>query len=151
MKSIIDELDILLKRVNESNDTQDDNDRVVKDIPVYDEMKTKEQGINKALEKLAKYFYRLGVNGGGGGSQQRNDDIDIPDDWIDPKLKGKISGKVQDKNFEKNKVIWDPEEETEKLKKEVEIQMNGDSDDDFDEIKKAIESNGDYEKCNFPE
>ena len=57
MKSIIDELDILLKRVNESNDTQDDNDRVVKDIPVYDEMKTKEQGINKALEKLAKSLY----------------------------------------------------------------------------------------------
>lgn len=134
MKSIIDELDILLKRVNESNDTQDDNDRVVKDIPVYDEMKTKEQGINKALEKLAKYFYKLGVNGGGGGPQQRNDDIDIPDDWIDPKLKGKISGKIQDKNFEKNKVIWDPEEETEKLKKEVEINMNGDSDDDFDDF-----------------
>lgn len=129
MSNIFDELDNILKSVNESAEEKDE--KTVKTIPINPEMETADQGIQKAYEKIAKYFYDLSVKGGGKSDPTMNDDIDLPDDFIDPKLKGKIDG-VKDKEFDKNKVLWD-QDDYDKLKKDVEINAD-DSDDEFDDF-----------------
>lgn len=135
MISIFEQLDTILKSVNESEESAEAKaEEIVKSIPINPEMKTEKQGLEKAWEKFAKYFYKLQAAGGGGDSISSTDDMDLPDDFLDPVLKGKLSGKMQDKEFKKNKVLWDDNDELEKLKKEVELNMSGDSDDfdDFD-------------------
>lgn len=129
MSNIFDELDNILKSVNESAEEKDE--KTVKTIPINPEMETADQGIQKAYEKIAKYFYDLSVKGGGKSDPTMNDDIDLPDDFIDPRLKGKIDG-VKDKEFDKNKVLWD-QDDYDKLKKDIEINAD-DSDDEFDDF-----------------
>ena len=131
MISILEQLDAILKSVNEA--AEPEPAVKVKSIPVNPKMETAEQGVDMALEKIAKYFYKLTMEGGGAGGPSVNDDIDLPDDFLDPKLKGKIKGKMQDKEFKKNKVLWNDKEELEKLKKEVEVNTSGE-DDDFDDF-----------------
>lgn len=133
MLNIFEKLDVLLNSVNESGESiEAEAEKVIKSIPINPEMETSEQGINKAWEKFTKYFYKLKMEGGDDGPTE-TDEMDIPDDFLDPIVKGKISKKPQDKEFKKNKVLWD-QDELEKLKKEVELDLSGDSDDfdDFD-------------------
>lgn len=130
MRTIFEELDKIINSVNESVDSEPEVK--VKPIPVNPKMETAEQGIETALGKIAKYFYRLSM-GGDNGEPSINDDVELPDDFIEPELKGKMSGKMEDKEFKKNKVLWDSDEEMEKMKKEVEVNMDG-SDDDFDDF-----------------
>jgi len=129
MLNIFDELDNILKTVNES--TEEKEEKVIKSIPVNPEMETAEQGRQKAFEKISKYFYNLSSKGSGKSELTKNDDIDLPDDFIDPKVKGKLDG-VNDKEFEKNKVLWD-QDDYDKVKKEVNID-GSDSDDEFDDF-----------------
>ena len=108
--NIFEQLDKILNSVNESEEVEtakEKAERIVKAIPVNPEMETEEQGRQKAWEKLAKYFYNLSMGGSPGGKLTRKDDIDLPDDFLDPKMKGKMSGKIEDKEFEANKVVWD--------------------------------------------
>ena len=143
--NIFEELDKILKSVNESEEVEtakEKAERIVKAIPVNPEMETEEQGRQKALEKLAKYFYKLSSGGMPGDKLTRKDDIDLPDDFLDPKMKGKMSGKMEDKEFEANKVVWDQDEEMEKLEKDIEVNMHG-SDDDFDDFDYRDNSFGD--------
>jgi len=134
MISIFEQLDAILKSVNESEESAEAKaEEAVKSIPINPEMETEEQGLQMAWEKFAKYFYKLQTTGGGGGPMTSTDEMELPDDFLSPELKGKLSGKLQDKEFKKNKVLWD-QDELEKLKKEVEINMSGDSDDDFDDF-----------------
>ncbi len=143
--NIFEELDKILKSVNESEEVEtakEKAERIVKAIPVNPEMETEEQGKQKAWEKLAKYFYKLSSGSMPGDKLTRNDDIDLPDDFLDPKMKGKMSGKMEDKEFEANKVIWDQDEEMEKLEKDIEVNMHG-SDDDFDDFDYRDNSFGD--------
>ena len=143
--NIFEELDKILKSVNESEEVEtakEKAERIVKAIPVNPEMETEEQGKQKAWEKLAKYFYKLSSGGMPGDKLTRNDDIDLPDDFLDPKMKGKMSGKMEDKEFEANKVVWDQDEEMEKLEKEIDVDMHS-SDDDFDDFDYRDNSFGD--------
>ena len=143
--NIFEELDKILKSVNESEEVEtakEKAERIVKAIPVNPEMETEEQGRQKALEKLAKYFYKISMGGKPDNKLTRKDDIDLPDDFLDPKMKGKMSGKMEDKEFEANKVVWDQDEEMEKLEKDIEVNMHG-SDDDFDDFDYRDNSFGD--------
>ena len=143
--NIFEQLDKILNSVNESEkvDTAKEKaERIVKAIPVNPEMETEEQGRQKALEKLAKYFYKLSMGGSPDDKLTRKDDIDLPDDFLDPKMKGKMSGKMEDKEFEANKVVWDQDEEMEKLEKEIDVDMHS-SDDDFDDFDYRDNSFGD--------
>ena len=140
MSKIFDELDRILKSINEAEEpvaeetAKEKAEKMVKSIPINPEMETADQGKKKAWEKICKYFYDLSMGSMPGGGLSRKDDIDIPDDFLDPKMKGKISGKMEDKEFEKNTVVWDEDKEMEKLEKDVEVHMQGESDefDDFD-------------------
>ena len=140
MSKIFDELDRILKSINEAEEpvaeetAKEKAEKMVKSIPINPEMETADQGKKKAWEKICKYFYDLSMGSMPGGGLSRKDDIDIPDDFLDPKMKGKISGKMEDKEFEKNTVVWDEDKEMEKLEKDVEIHSQGESDefDDFD-------------------
>ena len=58
-------------------------ERIVKAIPVNPEMEPEEQGRQKALEKLAKYFYKLSMGGSPDDKLTRKDDIDLPDEYGD--------------------------------------------------------------------
>ena len=127
--NIFEQLDEILKSINENNN-QDDT-VTIKLPPINPDMETADQGTEKALEKIAMYFYKLSMEGGGSGPQIDNN-IDLPDDFIDPILKGKMDN-FKDKTFQKNKVAWD-KEDLEKLKKEIEVNTSGESDDDFDDF-----------------
>lgn len=143
--NIFEQLDKILNSVNESEEVEtakEKAERIVKAIPVNPEMETEEQGKQKAWEKLAKYFYKLSMGSSPGDKLTRKDDIDLPDDFLDPKMKGKMSGKMEDKEFEANKVVWDQDEEMEKLEKEIDVDMHG-SDDDFDDFDYRDNSFGD--------
>ena len=129
MKSIFEELDLLLQSINEDADPQEET-VTVKLPPINPDMETADQGIDMARQKVVKYFYNLRMEGGGGG-MMRNDDIQLPDDWLDPKLKGKMDN-YKDKTFQKNRVAMDMEE-LERLKKEIEVYVSG-SEDDFDDF-----------------
>ena len=143
--NIFEQLDKILNSINESEkvDTAKEKaERIVKAIPVNPEMETEEQGRQKAWEKLAKYFYKLSMGGSPDDKLTRKDDIDLPDDFLDPKMKGKMSGKMEDKEFEANKVVWDQDKEMEKLEKEIDVDMHS-SDDDFDDFDYRDNSFGD--------
>ena len=143
--NIFEQLDKILNSVNESEEVEtakEKAERIVKAIPINPEMETEEQGKQKAWEKLAKYFYKLSMGSSPGDKLTRKDDIDLPDDFLDPKMKGKMSGKMEDKEFEANKVVWDQDEEMEKLEKEIDVDMHG-SDDDFDDFDYRDNSFGD--------
>ena len=143
--NIFEQLDQILNSINESEEVEtakEKAERIVKAIPVNPEMETEEQGRQKAWEKLAKYFYKLSMGGNTDDKLTRKDDIDLPDDFLDPKMKGKMSGKMEDKEFEANKVVWDQDEEMEKLEKDIEVNMHG-SDDDFDDFDYRDNSFGD--------
>ena len=132
--NIFEQLDAILKSINESEESAEAKaEKVVKSIPINPEMKTEKQGLEKAWEKFAKYFYKLHAEGGGDDPISSTDEMDLPDDFLDPILKGKLSGKPQDKEFKKNKLLWD-QDELEKLKKEIELNVSGDSDDEFDDF-----------------
>lgn len=122
MEHIFERLNNILDFLNESTTA----------IPINPDMTTTEQGKIKAYEKIAKYFYELSFDGNSmGGGIQSKDDIDLPDDFINPKVKGKLDG-MKDKEFERNKVIWD-QDDYDKLDKDV--TANGDSsDDEFDDF-----------------
>ena len=124
MRSIFEELDILLESFSGDENSSESvsaekAEKIIKSIPINPEMETEEQGKQKALEKIVKYFYSLSMGGVSDSKLTRNDDIDLPDDWLDPHMKGKMSGKLKDNEFEKNKVIWDQDNEMEKLKKDI--------------------------------
>ena len=127
--NIFEQLDEILKSINENNNQ--DEVVTIKLPPINPDMETADQGIDMALKKIAMYFYNLSMEGGGAGLQV-DDSINLPDDFLDPILKGKIDN-FKDKTFQKNKVAWD-KEDLEKLKKEVNINVSGDSDDDFDDF-----------------
>ena len=134
MMSIFEQLDAILKSVNESAESESSAERVVKAIPISPEMKTSEQGEQKAREKISKYFYDLTMGSSEDAGLTATDKMELPDTWLDPKMKGKMSGKIEDKEFEKNRVIWDQDEEIEKLEKDVNVDMVGEDTefDDFD-------------------
>ena len=129
MISIFEQLDAILKSINENENP--DEMVEVKLPPINPDMETADQGTDMALQKIAMYFYKLQMEGGGGGMKLDNS-INLPDDFLDPILKGKLDN-FKDKTFQKNKVVWD-KEQLEKLKKEVEVNVSGDSDDDFDDF-----------------
>lgn len=138
MRSIFEELDILLESFFDDENSSESvaaekAEKIIKSIPINPEMETEEQGKQKALEKIVKYFYSLSMGGFSDSKLTRNDDIDLPDDWLDPHMKGKMSGKLKDNEFEKNKVIWDQDNEMEKLKKDIDVNIAG-SDDEFDDF-----------------
>ena len=138
MRSIFEELDILLESFSGDENSSESvaaekAEKIIKSIPINPEMETEEQGKQKALEKIVKYFYSLSMGGVSDSKLTRNDDIDLPDDWLDPHMKGKMSGKLKDNEFEKNKVIWDQDNEMEKLKKDIDVNIAG-SDDEFDDF-----------------
>ena len=137
MGNIFEELDrlnnILLE--NDENDIEEQAEKKIKEIPIHPDMKTSNQGVVRALDLLANYFYDLSQFGRSGGNLRANDDIELPlDDILSPMLKGKMKGQFQDKEFDKNKLIWDEKSELEKLKKEIDISMLGESDDEFDDF-----------------
>ncbi len=130
MNSIFEQLDAILKSINENKNQEETVE--IKLPPINPDMETADQGVDAALQKIAMYFYKLTI-GGGDGKMQINDSIDLPDDFLDPILKGKLD-KFKDKTFDKNKVVWD-KEELEKLKKEIEVEDEGGSEsDDFDDF-----------------
>lgn len=97
-------------------------------ISVHKDLSTKEQGESKAYKDFAKYF----LNSGSGPSElNRDDDIDVPDDFIDPKFKEEMN-KHKDKSFKSNKLEWDKDEDKDKLEKEV--NDDGEEDDEFDDF-----------------
>lgn len=134
MISIFEQLDVILKSVNESEDAESSAEKVVKAIPISPEMETAEQGEQQAREKISKYFYDLSMGSTPGAGLTATDKMELPDTWLDPKMKGKMSGKMEDKEFERNHVIWDQDEEIEKLEKEVTVNTTGEDTefDDFD-------------------
>ena len=127
MKNIFDELDGILKSINES--VEEKEDKKIKSIPINPEMETAEQGKQKAYEKIAKYFYNL--SSGGRTDPTMNNDIDLPDGFIDPEIKGKV-GNSKDKEFDKNKVLWD-QDDYDKVKKKVNVD-DEEEDDEFDDF-----------------
>ena len=137
MSTLFEELDRLLKSMNEAEEAPETAaekaEKIVKAIPISPELETADQGVKKAQEKIAKYFYNLKMGSSKDDELHANDEIDLPDTWMDPKMKGEMSGKMEDKAFDKNSVVWDDEEEMEKLQKDVEVDMHG-SDTEFDDF-----------------
>ena len=135
--NIFEQLDKILNSINEAEEVEtakEKAEKIVKSIPISPEMETEAQGRQKAMEQIAKYFYDLSMGSPFGGmGLQKKDDISLPDDWIDPHFKGEMKGKMEDHTFEKNKLIWDEDEEMEKLEKDVELHMDS-SEDEFDDF-----------------
>ena len=115
MSNIFEKINNILNSLNESK------------FPVHDDMKTKEQGEDKAWEKIAKYFLDIPMNGGGSGLT-KSSEPELPDDFIDPVMKNKMKSK--DKDFKENKVDWGEDDGSDKLKKE----LNGGDENDEDEF-----------------
>ena len=104
------------------------------DIPIHPEMETKEQGEMAAAEKILKLFQKLKVSAGGGTEEVKDSKPEIPDDMIDP-MRKEAPKSSKDKTFEKNKLAgWD-EKSDEKVKKEIDVEDDGNKDDDeFDDF-----------------
>jgi hypothetical protein len=115
MSNIFEKINNILNSLNESK------------FPVHNDMKTKEQGEDKAWEKIAKYFLDIPMNGGGSGLT-KSSEPEMPDDFIDPVMKNKMKSK--DKDFKENKVDWGEDDGSDKLKKE----LNGGDENDEDEF-----------------
>ena len=102
------------------------------DIPIHPEMETKEQGKIAAAEKILKLFQKLSVSSGG-EEEVKDSKPEIPDDMIDPMMK-KAPKPSKEKTFEKNKLAgWD-EMSDEKIKKEVDVDDDDTTDDEFDDF-----------------
>jgi hypothetical protein len=102
------------------------------DIPIHPEMETREQGEISAAEKILKLFQKLSM-GSGDKEEIKDGKPEIPDDMIDPMLKERPKSS-KEKTFEKNKLAgWD-ETSDEKVKKEVDVNGDGDEDDEFDDF-----------------
>ena len=111
------------------------------DIPIHPEMETREQGEMAAAEKILKLFKNIKASFGSSEEEIKDSKPEIPDDIIDPMMKGAPKSS-KDKSFEKNKLTgWD-EESDEKIKKEVEIDSDNKEDDEFDDF--------DYKKIRYP-
>ena len=85
MRSIFEELDILLESFFDDENSSESvaaekAEKIIKSIPINPEMETEEQGKQKALEKIVKYFYSLSMGVVSDSKLTRNDDIDLPDD-----------------------------------------------------------------------
>ena len=135
MMNIFEQLNILLTESKGVSKTKES------DIPIHPEMETKEQGEMAAAEKILKLFQKLKASVGSGGSDKIKDEKpEIPDDVIDPMMK-EAPKSSKDKTFEKNKLAgWD-EKSDEKIKKEVDVDNDGNEEDDFDDF--------DYKKNQF--
>ena len=135
MMNIFEQLNILLTESKGVSKTKES------DIPIHPEMETKEQGEMAAAEKILKLFQKLKASVGSGGSDKIKDEKpEIPDDVIDPMMK-EAPKSSKDKTFEKNKLAgWD-EKSDEKIKKEVDVDNDGNDEDDFDDF--------DYKKNQF--
>jgi hypothetical protein len=121
--NIFEQLNMLL------TESEDKSKAKVSDIPIHPEMETKEQGEISAAEKILKLFQKLKFGSGGGREEVKDSKPEIPDDMIDPMMK-KSPKMSKEKTFEKNKLAgWD-EESDEKIKKEVDIDDDGDEDDE---------------------
>lgn len=132
--NIFEQLNMLL------TESEDKSKAKVSDIPIHPEMETKEQGEISAAEKILKLFQKLKFGSGGGREEVKDSKPEIPDDMIDPMMKEspKMS---KEKTFEKNKLAgWD-ETSDEKIKKEVDVDNDGNKDDEFDDF--------DYRKNSF--
>jgi hypothetical protein len=102
------------------------------DIPIHPEMETKEQGKIAAAEKILKLFQKLSASSGG-EEEVKDSKPEIPDDMIDPMMK-KAPKPSKEKTFEKNKLTgWD-EMSDEKIKKEVDVDDDDTTDDEFDDF-----------------
>lgn len=135
MMNIFEQLNILLTESEGVSKTKES------DIPIHPEMETKEQGEMAAAEKILKLFQKLKASVGSGGSDKIKDEKpEIPDDVIDPMMK-EAPKSTKDKTFEKNKLAgWD-EKSDEKIKKEVDVDNDGNEEDEFDDF--------DYKKNQF--
>lgn len=103
------------------------------DIPIHPEMETKEQGEMAAAEKILKLFQKLKASFGSSKEEIKDTKPEIPDDIIDPMMKGRPKSS-KDKSFEKNKLAgWDEESE-EKVKKEVDVDSDDVEDDEYDDF-----------------
>ena len=100
MITLLEQLDKLLKSINEAEEPEVKKEEKpkVKKIPISPEMMTEEQGRQKAYEKIAKLFYSLGAGGMGPSMPSVKDDFDLPDDFIDPALKGKMKDGLKFQN-----------------------------------------------------
>lgn len=135
MMNIFEQLNILLTESEGVSKTKES------DIPIHPEMETKEQGEMAAAEKILKLFQKLKASVGSGGSDKIKDEKpEIPDEVVDPMMK-EAPKSSKDKTFEKNKLAgWD-EKSDEKIKKEVDVDNDGNEEDDFDDF--------DYKKNQF--
>ena len=135
MMNIFEQLNILLTESEGVSKTKES------DIPIHPEMETKEQGEMAAAEKILKLFQKLKASVGSGGSDKIKDEKpEIPDEVVDPMMK-EAPKSSKDKTFEKNKLAgWD-EKSDEKIKKEVDVDNDGNDEDDFDDF--------DYKKNQF--
>jgi hypothetical protein len=133
--NIFEQLNILLTESEGVSKTKES------DIPIHPEMETKEQGEMAAAEKILKLFQKLKASVGSGGSDKIIDEKpEIPDEVVDPMMK-EAPKSSKDKSFEKNKLAgWD-EKSDEKIKKEVDVDNDGNDEDDFDDF--------DYKKNQF--
>ena len=124
--NIFEKLNILLTESEDGSKVKES------DIPIHPEMETREQGEIAAAEKILKLFQKLSM-GSGGKEEIKDGKPEIPDDMIDPMLKERPKSS-KEKTFEKNKLAgWD-EASDEKVKKEVDVNDDGEDDefDDFD-------------------
>ena len=124
--NIFEKLNILLTESEDGSKVKES------DIPIHPEMETREQGEIAAAEKILKLFQKLSM-GSGGKEEIKDEKPEIPDDMIDPMLKERPKSS-KEKTFEKNKLAgWD-ETSDEKVKKEVDVNDDGEDDefDDFD-------------------
>ena len=125
--NIFEKLNMLLTESEGGSKTKES------DIPIHPEMETKEQGEMAAAEKILKLFQKLKASFGSGEEEIKDSKPEIPDDIIDPMMKGRPKSS-KDKSFEKNKLAgWDEESE-EKVKKEVDVDSGDVEDDEYDDF-----------------
>ena len=142
--NIFEQLNILL------TESKDEPKLKESDIPIHPEMETREQGEMVAAEKILKLFQKLKASFGSSKEEIKDTKPEIPDDIIDPMMKGRPKSS-KDKSFEKNKLAgWDEESE-EKVKKEVDVDSGDDEDDEFDDFDYRKNEFGDEEDDEMPD
>ena len=142
--NIFEQLNILL------TESKDEPKLKESDIPIHPEMETREQGEMAAAEKILKLFQKLKASFGSSEEEIKDTKPEIPDDIIDPMMKGRPKSS-KDKSFEKNKLAgWDEESE-EKVKKEVDVDSGDDEEDEFDDFDYRKNEFGDEEDDEMPD
>lgn len=142
--NIFEQLNILL------TESKDEPKLKESDIPIHPEMETREQGEMAAAEKILKLFQKLKASFGSSKEEIKDTKPEIPDDIIDPMMKGRPKSS-KDKSFEKNKLAgWDEESE-EKVKKEVDVDSGDDEEDEFDDFDYRKNEFGDEEDDEMPD